>query len=64
LPVALPVDDVNSPSCGMFSTGTRVFFGFFGILDYERVRTHLAPVWLPRRGLAGWQPCACLTRVE
>jgi len=54
LPVALPVDAINSLSCGMLSTGTRVFFGFFGIVVYEQVRLHFAPVQLPAGHWLTW----------
>jgi sterol desaturase/sphingolipid hydroxylase (fatty acid hydroxylase superfamily) len=40
-------DSVNSLSCGIISTGMRVFFGFLGIYAYEWVLRHAAIVHLP-----------------
>lgn len=37
-------DAVNSLSCGVVSTGMRVFFGFLGIVTYEWTLHHVAPV--------------------
>jgi alkylglycerol monooxygenase len=42
-------DALNSLSCGILSTGMRVFFGFLGIYAYQWVLTHCAPVRLPGR---------------
>lgn len=39
-------DAVNSLSCGVISTGMRVFFGFLGLFFYERF-LRLTPVHLP-----------------
>jgi alkylglycerol monooxygenase len=43
-------DAINSLSCGIISTGMRVFFGFLGLYAYEWVLNHWAPVHLE----AGW----------
>jgi alkylglycerol monooxygenase len=40
-------DALNSLSCGILSTGMRVFFGFLGIWAYQWVLLHGAPVRLP-----------------
>jgi len=40
-------DALNSLSCGILSTGMRVFFGFLGIYAYQLVLTHWAPIHLP-----------------
>lgn len=40
-------DAVNSLSCGIISTGMRVFFGFLGLYVYVWVLNHWAPVRLP-----------------
>jgi len=40
-------DAINSLSCGVVSTGMRVFFGVLGIFTYEWVLQHWAPVRLP-----------------
>ena len=47
-------DAINSLSCGMVSTGMRVFFGFLGIFFYEWVLLHLAPVGLPANHWGTW----------
>ena len=47
-------DAINSLSCGMLSTGVRVFFGFLGIAVYQWVLVHLAPVALPEKHWATW----------
>jgi alkylglycerol monooxygenase len=39
-------DAVNSLSCGIVSTGMRVFFGFLGLFVYEWLLLHAAPVQL------------------
>lgn len=40
-------DAINSLSCGIVSTGMRVFFGFIGIFTYEWTLNHFALVHLP-----------------
>jgi len=40
-------DAINSLSCGIVSTGVRVFFGFLGLLAYQWTLAHAAPVHLP-----------------
>src|SRR5215471_15918911 len=40
-------DALNSLSCGILSTGMRVFFGFLGIFAYQWVLNHAALVHLP-----------------
>ncbi len=47
-------DAINSLSCGVASTGMRVFFGFIGLFFYEYVFLHLAPVKLPAGNWAVW----------
>jgi sterol desaturase/sphingolipid hydroxylase (fatty acid hydroxylase superfamily) len=47
-------DSVNSLSCGIVSTGMRVFFGFLGIFFYLWVLEHWAPVRLPGDHVATW----------
>ncbi len=47
-------DAINSLSCGIVSTGMRVFFGFLGIFTYEWVLTHFAPVKLPAGNWLTW----------
>ncbi len=47
-------DAINSLSCGIASTGMRVFFGFIGLFFYEDVFLHLAPVKLPAGNWAVW----------
>jgi len=42
-------DALNSLSCGILSTGMRVFFGFLGIYAYQWALTHAAPVHLSAR---------------
>ena len=45
-------DAISSLSCGMISTGMRIFFGFIGLFVYEWTLAHLAPghlssaIWL------------------
>jgi len=39
-------DAINSLSCGIISTGARVFFGFLGILAYEWTLAHAPPLRL------------------
>ncbi len=47
-------DALNSLSCGILSTGMRVFFGFLGILTYEWILGRFAPVHLPASNWAVW----------
>lgn len=47
-------DAVNSLSCGVISTGNRVFFGFLGLFIYEWLYQHAAPVKLPASHWATW----------
>ncbi len=47
-------DAINSLSCGVVSTGMRVFFGFLGIYTYEWVLNHWAPVKLPSSNWVTW----------
>ena len=47
-------DAINSLSCGISSTGARVFFGFIGLFFYEWTLNHLAPVELPAGNWAVW----------
>ncbi len=47
-------DAVNSLSCGVVSTGMRVFFGFLGLFAYQWVLLRLAPVRLPATHWATW----------
>ncbi len=47
-------DAINSLSCGVVSTGMRVFFGFLGIYTYEWVLNHWAPVRLPSGNWVTW----------
>ena len=47
-------DAINSLSCGIASTGTRVFFGFIGLFFYEWTLNHLAPFPLPAGNWAVW----------
>jgi alkylglycerol monooxygenase len=47
-------DALNSLSCGIVSTGMRVFFGFLSIFIYEWVLRHLAPVRLPANRWGTW----------
>jgi alkylglycerol monooxygenase len=47
-------DSLNSLSCGIFSTGMRIFFGFLGLFMYERVLAHAAPVRLPAEHWGTW----------
>ncbi len=46
-------DALNSLSCGILSTGMRVFFGFLGIWTYEWT-VNLAPVQLPAGNWIVW----------
>jgi alkylglycerol monooxygenase len=47
-------DAINSLSCGIASTGMRVFFGFIGLFFYEYTLNHLAPFKLPANDWAVW----------
>jgi sterol desaturase/sphingolipid hydroxylase (fatty acid hydroxylase superfamily) len=47
-------DALNSLSCGMISTGMRVFFGFLGLFAYEWVLEHCALVHLPASLWTTW----------
>ena len=47
-------DAINSLSCGIVSTGMRVFFGFLGLFVYEWLLWHAAPVHLPAGGWLTW----------
>ncbi|MBS1874649.1 MAG: sterol desaturase family protein [Acidobacteria bacterium] len=46
-------DSINSLSCGILSTGMRVFFGFIGLYTYERALS-IAPWRLPADHWAVW----------
>ncbi len=47
-------DTVNSLSCGIVSTGMRVFFGFLGIFFYEWLLLHATPLHLPANHWGAW----------
>ena len=47
-------DAINSLSCGIASTGGRVFFGFIGLFFYQWILTHLAPFPLPAANWMVW----------
>jgi sterol desaturase/sphingolipid hydroxylase (fatty acid hydroxylase superfamily) len=47
-------DAINSLSCGILSTGMRVFFGFLAIFTYEWTLNHIAPVHLPGNNWVTW----------
>lgn len=47
-------DALNSLSCGMLSTGMRVFFGFLGIFFYEWLAGRVAPFRLPASHWGTW----------
>src|SRR5450432_2447336 len=47
-------DAINSLSCGIASTGSRVFFGFIGLFFYEWTLKHVAPVQFPAGNWAVW----------
>ncbi len=47
-------DAINNLSCGIVSTGMRVFLGFIGLFTYEWTLTHLAPVKLPAGNWVTW----------
>ena len=46
-------DAINSLSCGIVSTGMRVFFGFIGLLAYTWTLAH-APIHLPANHWLTW----------
>jgi sterol desaturase/sphingolipid hydroxylase (fatty acid hydroxylase superfamily) len=47
-------DGINSLSCGIVSTGMRVFFGFLGIYTYEWTLNHATLFHLPASNWATW----------
>jgi len=47
-------DAINSLSCGIVSTGMRVFFGFLGLYVYESLLLHAAPVQLSAAHWGTW----------
>jgi len=47
-------DAISSLSCGMVSTGMKVFFGFIGLFVYEWVLLHGAPVRLSAAHWLTW----------
>ena len=47
-------DAINSLSCGIISTGMRVFFGFLGLYAYEWALNHWAPVHLAGTRWTTW----------
>jgi sterol desaturase/sphingolipid hydroxylase (fatty acid hydroxylase superfamily) len=47
-------DAINSLSCGIVSTGMRVFFGFLGLFFYEWILKHWAVVQLPASHWGTW----------
>ena len=47
-------DAINSLSCGILSTGMRVFFGFIGLFVYEWTVRHAAPVHLSAASWLTW----------
>jgi alkylglycerol monooxygenase len=47
-------DSINSLSCGIASTGMRVFFGFIGLFTYEWVLTHRGLAPLPASHWGTW----------
>jgi len=47
-------DSINSLSCGIVSTGMRVFFGFIALFFYEWVLRHWAPVRLSSDHWGTW----------
>ncbi len=47
-------DAINSLSCGIVSTGMRVFFGFLGLFVYEWVLQHAAPLQLAANRWFTW----------
>jgi sterol desaturase/sphingolipid hydroxylase (fatty acid hydroxylase superfamily) len=47
-------DAISSLSCGIVSTGMRVFFGFIGLSVYNWTLAHSAPVSLPSSNWFTW----------
>jgi sterol desaturase/sphingolipid hydroxylase (fatty acid hydroxylase superfamily) len=47
-------DSINSLSCGIISTGTRVFFGFIGLFFYDWILNHIAPFRMPASHWGTW----------
>lgn len=47
-------DAINSLSCGIVSTGMRVFFGFIGLFAYAGILAHWAPAHLPAGNWLTW----------
>jgi sterol desaturase/sphingolipid hydroxylase (fatty acid hydroxylase superfamily) len=47
-------DAVNNLSCGMVSTGMRIFFGFLGLAAYQWTLVHCAPIQLKPAGWLTW----------
>src|SRR5579871_6269392 len=47
-------DSINSLSCGIVSTGMRVFFGFLGLFFYDWALNHAAPMHLPATHWGTW----------
>ncbi|HWC95561.1 MAG TPA: sterol desaturase family protein [Candidatus Sulfopaludibacter sp.] len=47
-------DAINNLSCGILSTGMRVFFGFIGLFTYEWTLNHVAPVRLASSHWLTW----------
>ncbi len=47
-------DSINSLSCGIVSTGVRVFFGFLGIFFYQWIYEHWALMRLPAGNWGVW----------
>jgi alkylglycerol monooxygenase len=47
-------DAINSLSCGIVSTGIKVFFGFLGLFSYEWLLRHAAVVHLPANHWLTW----------
>jgi sterol desaturase/sphingolipid hydroxylase (fatty acid hydroxylase superfamily) len=47
-------DAINSLSCGMVSTGMRIFFGFIGLFVYDWTLVHCAPAHLPSVSWLTW----------
>ncbi len=47
-------DTINSLSCGIVSTGMRVFFGFLALFVYEWIYGHAAPLHLATNRWGAW----------
>ena len=47
-------DAINSLSCGVVSTGMRIFFGFIGLFTYNWTLQHAAPVQLSAHHWGTW----------